>query len=200
MAAKQPFACTPAEDCHTGGLAQRSSARRLTAVLLLALAFHLHLVGGSSEYEVKAAYVYNFTKFIEWPSPRLVSGLTICLCGKDSLAGFLDEAVRGKSTHGLPITIRRISPREGGWEECHVLFFGGDIRAAQVETMLKRLQGRSVLTIGESVGFAAKGGMLELFVDHDRVRFEVNVPAITAAQLRASSRLIELSRVAGGGK
>jgi hypothetical protein len=152
------------------------------------------LAAGTPEHAVKAAYLYNFAKFTEWPDTEPLSHLTVCLYGKDPFGGFLDEAIRGKQAHGLPVLIRRLSAGDEQVDGCQVLFFGSN---ARIESALSRLQGRSILTVGELEGFAERGGMIGLVVDRGSVRFDINLAAIAAARLQVSSRLIELGRVVG---
>ena len=152
------------------------------------------LVADTPEYEIKAAYLYNFSKFIEWPNTGALNSVTICIYGKDPFGGFLDDAVRGKLVHGLPLAIRRLPAGEESWDQCQVLFLGIS-NSTRLEAILRRLEGRSIVTIGESGSFAEAGGMIGLVVDHGRVRFDVNVAAITAARLQISSRMVELGRV-----
>jgi hypothetical protein len=171
------------------------SARALL-LALLGVTGCATVTAGSSEYEVKAAYVYNFAKFIDWPSTESAADVTICVYGKDPFGGFLDEAVRGKLAHGLPLAIRRLPTGSESWEGCQVLFLGMK-NVARVEPILKRLEGRSILTIAELDGFAEGGGMLGLRFDGGTVRFDINLAAIAAARLQASSRLIEIGRVVG---
>lgn len=152
--------------------------------------------GATREYEVKAAYVYNFARFTDWPSTGQLNAMTICVYGKDPFAGLLDDVVTGKTAHGVPMLVRRISPGETV-ESCQVLFLSSTVSNAQINTVLSRTEGRPILTIGESRSFAEHGGMLGLVVEEDHVRFDINITAIAAAHLRASSRLIELGRVVG---
>lgn len=167
---------------------------RWWALILLTFAWRSAVFAGASEYEVKAAYVFNFAKFIEWPKAEASDSLSICVYGKDPFGGFLDQTVRGKLAHGLPIVVRRLRAGDESWDRCQVLFFGG---GAQTESMLARLQGRSILTVGESDRFAESGGMIGLYVDQGRVHFDINLTAVGAARLQASSRLIEIGRVVG---
>src|SRR5450755_267106 len=97
---------------------------RNTILTVLAIAWCRSLAAGTAEYAVKAAYVYNFAKFTEWPNAEPLGSLTVCLYGKDPFGGFLDEAVRGKQAHGLPILIRRLPAGDANFDECQVLFFG----------------------------------------------------------------------------
>ena len=170
---------------------------RIIIVTLLTVACQGTLGASTAEYAVKAAYLYNLAKFTEWPNTEQLGGLTMCLYGKDPFGGFLDEAVRGKQAHGLPILIRRLPAGDEHLDGCQVLFFGSTVR---IEPVLNRLQGRSILTVGESDGFSERGGMIGLVVDHGSVRFDINLAAIAGGRLRVSSRLIEIGRVVGSRK
>lgn len=164
---------------------------------VLALACSGAMVAGTPEYAVKAAYLYNFAKFTEWPSSELSGSLTFCVYGKDPFGGFLDEAVRGKQAHGLPVVVRRLPAGNERVDGCQVLFFGS---TALIESALSRLQGRSLLTVGESDGFSERGGMIGLVMDHGSIRFDINLAAIAATRLQVSSRLLEIGRVVRPGK
>jgi len=155
-------------------------------------------IEGTPEYEIKGAYLYNFAKFVEWPRGDLRTAFTICLYGRNPFEGFLEEAVRGKLVHDLPIKIQRISGAGENWDACNLMFFGTASRA-KVQSVLDRLRGRGVITIGESQAFAECGGMITLVVEGDRVRFDINLQAATDAHLKISSKLLELARTVKSG-
>jgi len=163
------------------------------AVALLAIS--LTCVGdthsATPEYEVKAANLFNFTRFFEWPSYE--TDMKVCIYGKDPFGEFLDEVVRNKLAHGHPVTIRRLGKEQESVDECQLLFVGitSPTRTAAV---LARVQGRSIVTVGESDSFIEAGGMMRLVVDDGRVRFDINLVAITAAHLKISARLGALGR------
>lgn len=169
---------------------------RIAVVLLLALAWSAPPAAGTSEYEVKAAYLYNFAKFVEWPGPQPLSSLTICIYGRDPFGGFLDEVVRGKQVSGAPVAVRRLHAGTDHWDGCQVLFVAAE-SAARTSALLRRLQGHSTLTVGDSPEFAERGGMIGLVADGDRIRFDVNAAAIAAAHLQVSSRLMALGHLVG---
>jgi uncharacterized protein DUF4154 len=170
------------------------AASRPILVLLGVMLGSVATAAGKPEYSVKAAYVYNFAKFVEWPQGGLPRTLTVCICGNSPLTGFLDEAVRGRLVHGVPIEVKRLPEGDADWDPCNAVFFGGANRAS-IHSGLNRLKGRSILTIGESDAFAESGGMITLVVEEDRVRFDVNLGAVTDAHLQISSKLLELGRV-----
>lgn len=173
---------------------------RASMAALLSILCCTEQAAATSEYELKAAYVYNFAKFIDWPVTPPLANFNICVYGKDPFGGFLDQAVLGKQVHGAPIVIRRIPPGQENWDGCQTLFLGATRHPAQIEPLLRGAQDRSILTISESDGFAEKGGMIGLRLDQGRVVFEINLAAISSAHLHASSRLVELGRVVGSRK
>jgi hypothetical protein len=150
----------------------------------------------ADEYRVKAAIVYNLAKFVDWPPEAFSSPtapLDVCVLGVDPFGPTLDAAFKGHLVAGRTASIRRIGEVEPG---CHVLFVSTS-EQKRIGVIVDQLRTRSVLTISEYDGFSRVGGMIELFTDGDRVRFELNVPALEAARLRASARLRE---IASGGK
>jgi len=169
-------------------------SRAIIAALGLTLGSVAAAPGGTPEYAVKAAFVYNFVKFVEWPQGDPLKALTVCICGKSPIEGFLDEAVRGKLVHGLPIEGQRKPENTQNWDSCQVVFFGATSRASS-QSILSQLKGRSVLTIGDSGGFAADGGMIGLVMEDDRARFEINLEAAAETRLKVSSKLAELGHV-----
>ena len=163
-------------------------------LILLGITFGCAGFAGQPEYQVKAAYVYNFAKFVEWPASDSLSNVTVCIYGKDPFEGFLDQAVAGKLVHGLPIVVKRLSAVEEIWDQCQVLFLGS-MSGARIQSALSRVQGHSVVTIGESDSFAETGGMIGLVVEHGRIQFDINLAQVAAAHLKISSRLVELGSV-----
>ena len=153
---------------------------------------------GTPEYEIKGAYLYNFAKLVEWPRGDLRTAFTLCLYGKNPVEGFLEEAVRGKLVHDLPVKVQRISEGDENWDACNLMFFGATNRV-KVQKALEKLRGRGVMTIGESQAFAECGGMITLVLEGDRVRFDINLQAATDAHLKISSKLLELARTVKSG-
>lgn len=160
---------------------------------LLAIISSGLLTAGTPEYSVKAAYLYNFARFTEWPTEQS-SSLTVCVYGRDPFGGFLDNALNGKQTRGVPFLIKRLPRGDEPVDGCQVLFISS---TARIEPVLSRLQGRSILTVGESEGFAERGGMIGLVMENGSVRFNLNLAAMAAARLQVSSRLVELGHVVG---
>jgi hypothetical protein len=149
-----------------------------------------------SEYQVKAAFLYNFAKFVEWP-PNLFNDprdpFVLCVAGDDPFGNLLDGIVLGKTANGHPLAVRRLR-REQEARSCQILFVSSSERN-RLRPVLKSLRGASVLTVGETDGFAQEGGMINLTLEDNRVHFEINVAAAERAGLKISSKLLSLARV-----
>jgi len=147
-----------------------------------------------SEYQVKAAFLYNFGRFVEWPpQPRPPSAFTICVLGQDPFGPVLDELIKGKTIQDLKVVVRRLERVEDAGD-CRILFISSseDVRLAHI---LATLHGRSVLTVGEAERFAHRGGMINFRLEGAKVRFEINPDAAGQAGLTISSQLLKLARI-----
>jgi len=147
------------------------------------------------EYEVKAAFLYNFAKFVEWP-PEVFSAaeepIVLCVAGNDPFGASLDRTVNGRSAHGRAIAVRR-EVDAGQTAGCHLLFVPA-VEASQVARIVHSANGASVLTVGESPGFLDAGGIIGLAIDAGKVRFEINAGAAERRGLRLSSQILKLAR------
>jgi hypothetical protein len=144
---------------------------------------------GPSEYDVKAVYLYNFVRLVNWPEGAPSGPLRICVAGTHPIEEKLEETVRGEVVEGQPLTVRTITQPDPG---CEVLFIP---RRSGEGDYLRAVEGRPVLTVGESPDFIQQGGMINFFFEGKRVRFEINPTAAARANLRISSRLLQLARV-----
>lgn len=145
------------------------------------------------EYDVKAAFLLNFTKFVEWPPNAFAdsrSQLVLCILGKDPFGRALDEVVQGEAVNGHTLTIRRI-PQPPVPQTCQVVFVDPELK--DVAKILAGLP-PGVLTVGEGDRFAREGGMIALVVDNRRVRFDINPAAAQNGGLKLSSRLLNVAR------
>jgi hypothetical protein len=148
------------------------------------------------EYEVKAAFLYNFAKFVEWPAEAFDDAdapLTIGVLGEDPFGDTLEQTVKGKTANGRKLAIRRFH-KVRDLQPCHILFISSSEKR-HLSEILDRLKGSSVLTVGEVEGFAKRGGVINFFVEDNRIRFEVNVDAAKRAKLKMSSKLLRLARI-----
>jgi hypothetical protein len=166
-------------------------ARSAAAVLVCLYAAHgvVHAQEATLEYRVKAAYLYNFTKYVEWPPAALGSGpLTLCVAGRNPFGSALSDIVRGEEIGNRPIAVRVLLEPEDG---CHVIFVP---QGAATPAYLRSARMRPILTIGEGADFIAQGGIISFIVEGGRVRFEIDQVAAERVGLRVSSRLLRLAR------
>jgi hypothetical protein len=149
----------------------------------------------SLEQQVKAAYLYNFAKFVEWPPSAALdsNALLVCVVGDDAFAGVLDQTVQGKTANGRPVTVRR-DPDSQRLKACHILFIGA-AEQKRLSRLLEAVAGSGVLTVSEAERFAHLGGIINFIVEGNKVQFEVNVDAAARSRLRISSRLLQVARV-----
>ncbi len=175
--------------------------RRAFAVDILVLAVCFQFAGHTSaqtveESRVKAAYLYNFAKFVEWPSKVFQNPgdpAVICVVGDERTSDVLEPAVSGKKVNGRPVEARRPrSPAE--FKSCHVLFIGFSDKESIAE-LLNRLQRSSVLTVGQSDQFIRLGGMINLALKNTTIELEIDPEASNAAGLKISSRLLVVARL-----
>ena len=148
------------------------------------------------EYRLKAAYLYNFAKFIDWPSdsfPDDASPIILGVLGSDPFGSALDKTLRGKTVRGRSLVLRRFPDVEDA-QNCHILFVGRSERGRLAQT-LERFHGSAVVTVGETEEFVRVGGIINFFTERDRLRFEINVEAAERAGLSISSMLLNLARV-----
>ena len=177
----------------------------LSLHVLLAIAITLsHLIwqpehsqaDAPREYQVKAAFLYHFATFVDWPSTtfKKTNGhVRICIMGKDPFGKNLDSTMRAKKIGDYPFEIQR-NPSEATLRHCHMLY----IPASQSTKLMsyRRQYGKAnVLTIGENDTFMKHGGMIKFFMDDQKVRFAINPNAISATNLKVSSKLLRLAEI-----
>jgi hypothetical protein len=173
---------------------------RATVPLALALigALGQPAPASSLEYRVKAAFLYNFAKFIEWP-PEAFAGpqgpYNICVLGRDPFAQDLDAAVGDNLVAGRPLVVRRLPDLQGA-SGCHILFIASSERD-RLRAIFEAVGSAPTLTVGEDADFTRLGGCLRFFLEENRVRFEINLAATDRARLKLSAKLLSLARVVG---
>jgi hypothetical protein len=168
---------------------------------LLAVGIALALLGPSclhaqrsnpSEYEVKAAYLYDFGKFVAWPTKVAAAGdFTICVLGIDPFGATFDATIAGETINGKKVVVNRIAtPQEA--VSCRILFISAS-EESQLKEILATLDKTSVLTVSDISQFTRRGGMIQFVIDANRVRFEVNVTRAERAGLTLSSQLLKVA-------
>jgi hypothetical protein len=148
------------------------------------------------EYQVKAAFLYNFTKFVEWPPDAFKTSkdpIQVCVLGRNPFGSSLDDLTRGKSVEGRAFALRQVSDAHEA-STCQILFVSA-AAVSHFRSILGRLKPDGILTVGEAEGFASEGGIINFTLDGGHLRFEINLDAAEHAQLRISSKLLGLAQI-----
>jgi hypothetical protein len=148
------------------------------------------------EYQVKAAFIYNFAKFVQWPAGAFQTSnepIVICVLGHDPFGRSLEDTVAGRTIDGRFLIVRQISnPKQVAG--CHVLFISAP-QDNDLPQMLSGITTRGVLTIGESGASGADGVVISFRLERGKVHFDINLEAAERAKVRISSRLLSLAHV-----
>lgn len=175
--------------------------RRLPPWLLLAVVTPATVAAQQNplEYRVKAAYLLNFTRYVEWPPDAFESPsapIHVCVLGDDPFGDALEQTFAGRTAQGRRITVANVEAPSRA-RDCHVVFISYDEWRRRPD-VLAAVQAEGVLTVGESREFAASGGVLSFVPVQRTVRFEVNLSAQDGARLRISSRMLALASAVHG--
>jgi hypothetical protein len=152
--------------------------------------------GSDLEYRVKAAFLYNFSKFVDWPVgvfDGTQAPLVIGILGEDPFGPILDQTVAGKTIGSRPFAIQR-GLQLDELQNVHVLFISRS-ETQRLAELFGALQGRNVLTVSEIEEFAQRGGIISFLMEQSKVRFQINPAAADGAGLRISSKLLRLAQV-----
>jgi len=148
-----------------------------------------------AEYEVKAAFLYNFAKFVQWPPeafPSPTAPITICVISDERFQSILGQTLIGKTAQDRPLVVRRLQSPPQDLRQCHIVFVSSAERGT-IGDLLTGAKESSVLTVGETDGFAQRGGMVNFVILDNRVRFEINHQSARSSGLRISARLLQLA-------
>jgi hypothetical protein len=167
---------------------------RLPIALFLLLISAAVSVAAEGEYQIKAAMLYNFAKFVEWPVESLVSDsrITFCLVGKSPLNGPI-QTMQGKSVKGRTVSIRQLA-RPDEVDGCQILFIPRS-EHARVSAYLQQSSHYSILTVSDLEKFTASGGMIGFYEEGNKIRFEIKLEAAQKRRLQISSYLLNLARM-----
>jgi YfiR/HmsC-like len=143
-----------------------------------------------SEYQVKAAFLFNFAKFVEWPEPQR-GPFGICILGKDPFGEALERVMKGKAVNGRPIFLRRTSDIAAA-RSCQIVFVSLQ-EVGRMVAIVKVLSDASVLSVSEIPRFCRSGGVITFAMEGQRVRFQINAGAAVRANLKISSKLLQLA-------
>jgi hypothetical protein len=171
-------------------------SRRKTSLLGLCLLAAVTQAQSATEYQVKAAFLFNFARFVEWPAEAFASGdsaLQICVLGQDPFGRDFEQVIVDKTVNGHRIEVAHPDGIPQA-RACQILFVAASEKA-HVPSILQGLKGASVLIVGDTPGFAALGGTINFVLDDGRVRFEINLKAAELGHLKISARLLTVAKV-----
>ena len=145
---------------------------------------------------LKAAFLYNFANFTEWPADSLAPGqrLSLCVLGDNAVADALEQTIKGRGVDNHELTVTVIKTAESAILSCHLLYVSG-VDPKRTDQLLFALSGTSVFTVGDGDRFAELGGVAQLILENGRMRFAVNVGAARRAHLKISSKLLSLAKI-----
>ena len=170
---------------------------RFSCGVVLAGLLNLTATGQTTdEYRLKAAFLYNFKKFVDWPSQAFKSPtdpLLICILGKNPFGDLVYEAVSGKVVQGRTFSVRQM-PDVAQAKGCHILFVSGSERK-HLAAILEAVEGSGVLTVGETEGFTNDGGVINFRIEGDHIQLHINVGAAVKQQLGISPKLLSLAEL-----
>ncbi len=170
----------------------RSSTVAVLLMLVLAMEVGPAEAPRPGEYDVKAAFLYNFAKFVKWPEEQTLGPtFIVAVLGEDPFRGILEKTLTGKTILERTVEVRRLSTPEAAGK-VQILFIGSSEKP-RLADILKTLEGRSVLTVGEMDSFSDRGGMITFKLKNDIVRFDINLAQVERAHLKMSSQLIRLA-------
>ncbi|UII33179.1 YfiR family protein [Fulvivirga ulvae] len=148
------------------------------------------------EYQVKAAFLFNFTQFIEWPQNAFSTHdtpFTVGILGEDPFGVYLEEIVYNEKVEGHPIIIQNYQDIKS-IKECHILYISAS-KSAEIQQIPEILKVKNILTVGDSEDFIIKGGVIRFFIDQGKIQLQINNSAAKASELRISSKLLRLATV-----
>jgi hypothetical protein len=156
------------------------------------------LAGAPSEYEVKAAYLFNFSQFVSWPASAFGSAdapLVIAVLGRDPFGAELDALVRGEHVGERPLRVERYG-QLADLRQCHILFIDRS-EAADLAKIVEALHGRSVLTVSDIADATHSGVMIDLVNEQNHIRMQINLAAARESGLTLSSKLLRPAQIVG---
>ncbi|MBL7699582.1 MAG: YfiR family protein [Chitinophagaceae bacterium] len=148
----------------------------------------------ATEYQVKAAFILNFSKFVEWPGDAFARQSDIFILGvlgKDPFGDYLDEIVEGEKIEGKKLIIQRYNSVDD-IHDCQILFINVPEETGAV---IKRLKGRSILTVSDDADFSRAGGIIQFYKQDDAIRLQINPDAAKEANLTLSSKLLRIAKI-----
>jgi hypothetical protein len=170
----------------------------LTITTILASSRSSEAKPGAAAPALKAAFVYNFARFTDWPDEVLAAGspLTMCIVGDVEMSGALRALTSGQTAGNHQLIVRELD-HDGDNRWCHILYSSG-LNSRAVAQLLSDVRDEPVLTISDTEGFAKLGGVAELYSEQGKMRFAINLESAQRSRVRLSSRLLSLARIVRG--
>ena len=153
----------------------------------------------AGEYQVKAAFLFNFAKFVEWPASSFSDAsapLRICVLGRDPFGEELRNITKEKTVNGRKLEVSQVFDLQGA-RTCQILFIASS-ETARLKQIFASLRGTDALTVGDTKGFVEQGGMINFVLENSRVQFEVNRKAAEQGGLKISSKLLSVAKLVVG--
>ena len=153
----------------------------------------------AKEYRIKAAFLFNFSQYVEWPPEAFKDAndpLTYCTIGDDPFQGVLDESLNTKSAGKHLLRVQHLRPPEN-FQACQIVFIGSNEKK-RVAEVLETLKQSPVLVVGESSHFVQQGGTVGFLSEDNTIRFEVNLDAAQRARLNISATLLSVAKTVIG--
>ncbi|HEX4342996.1 MAG TPA: YfiR family protein [Verrucomicrobiae bacterium] len=183
---------------------RRGTLLALVAILLALTPLPASSQTTSKEYQLKAVFIFNFVQFVDWPSNTFADAnapFRIGILGDNPFGSALDETVSGETVHGRKIVIVRATRAES-LSDCQIIFISRSERN-HLNDIIATIDHHPVLTVSEMDDFAQRGGIINFYLDENKVRFEINPATARACNLVVSSQLLSVGKVVGdspGGK
>ncbi|MBN2102882.1 YfiR family protein [bacterium] len=149
-----------------------------------------------TEYQIKAKYLYNFARFVDWPEESFNnpdSPFVIGIIGSDPYGIDLEKTIEGKQIKNREFRIRRYQNLED-LSSCHILFIGVDNRDRRSQ-IFSKIKNNSILTVGDETNFSKDGGMINFIIKKKKIRFEINSEAVKQSGLKMSTKLLKMADI-----
>ncbi|MDB4793600.1 YfiR family protein [Methylacidiphilales bacterium] len=179
---------------------QRSPERKFVGLLLGIVSFAVlglgHAQAQSKEYQIKAAFLFNFAQFVQWPAtafPETDAPFCIGILGDDPFGDVLEDMIQGETINHHKLVVHR-SARFEDLEDCQLIFISKS-EAAQLPDILSKLDSKPILTVSEIDSFAENGGAIDFYLQGNKVRFEINPSSAQRCGLKISSQLLSLGKI-----
>jgi hypothetical protein len=207
LRSRQPEVAETASQENAGGESLENSLRSgmvtnlslAMAALCLLLPCAVPVAAQMDEYSIKAGFLYNFSKYVEWPEQAFSAPgapFVICIVGEDPFGGRIDRAVEGKTSgDGHPLQLRRLKNAEAAaLRDCHLAFVSKSEKARAGE-IIESMKNLSVMTVADFASFAEQGGIADLRIDGTKVKVDLNMASANRANLKVSGKLQQVANL-----